>query len=480
MRGFAGQRKRTYAGCAAISLVAAALSACMNVPPAASPAGLERQALVPEGSAATPWPSRRWWEQYGSAELNALVASALRDAPTLAAAQARVEAAGAIVDTARAERRVQVAADAQLQRQRLSDNGLLPPRLLGFNWYSSSELGLTGRYNLDLGGRRLAEQRGAIARLAVAEADRAAAEMALGNAVVASYVAWQLDRAGLDLDQQALAIIDHELQIAGARANAGLSRADEALLLQQARASLVDRIGGYQTLLQLERVAIAALVRQTPDALPAFTVHSLPAPASALPAHARLDLMARRPDLIAARGRIEGALADSDVARAGYLPNLDLRALLGLSSRDIDRLLETGSWAPQFTAALNLPLFDAGRVRSRHAASQAALRAAVADYNDRLLAAAREVNVALVEREAAGNQLQLREQQVATAAQLRMLAQLRRDGGLADARPSLEATRQWLEAQEARLQTRQVQWTTELKLVRALGGGYGAADEQPR
>jgi multidrug efflux system outer membrane protein len=232
--------------------------------------------------------------------------------------------------------------------------------------------------------------------------------------------------------------------------------------------------------MQLRRVAIAALVRQTPAALPAFPVQSLPTPASALPLNATLDLMARRPDLIAARGRVDAAIADTDAARAGYLPDMDLRALLGLSSRDVEHLLETGSWAPQFTAALHLPIFDAGRVRSRHAGAQAELHATVADYNDRLLHAAEEVNVALAERDATVAQLRLRQRQIATAAKLRELAQQRADAGLSDARPTLVATRLWLETQEDQLQTLQQQWLTELKLIRALGGGYGAGDERQR
>lgn len=473
-------RLRMRAGRLATVLLAASLGACMHAPPPESPDGLQRQALVPDVATATPWPGAHWWTPYGSAELDALVDSALRGAPTLAAAEARVAAASAAVDAALAERRLQVTADAQVQRQRLSDNGLFPPRLLGFSWYSPSELGVSARYNLDLGGRQRAEQRKASARVAGAEAERAAAELALANAVVSSYVAWQLDHAGLQLAQQELASVDDELQIARARAGAELARADEALQLQQVREAVIDRIGGYETTLRLERVALAALVRQAPATLPALAAQPLPTPASALPAHASLDLMARRPDLIAARSRVDAALADTDVARAGYLPDMDLRALLGLSSRDLEHLLQTGSWAPQFSAALHLPLFDAGRVRSRHAAARAGLREAVAEYNDSLLVAAKEINVALTEREAAAAQLRLRDEQVNTAAQLQSMAQLRATAGLTDARPALAAKRHWLEVQEARLQTRQAQWMTELKLVRALGGGYGATDEHPR
>ena len=228
--------------------------------------------------------------------------------------------------------------------------------------------------------------------------------------------------------------------------------------------------------MQLNQVAIAALIQVEPGSLPPLTVQSLSVPHSALPARASLDLMARRPDLIAAHARVAASGADTDMARAAYLPDVDLRALLGLSSRDVEHLLQSGSWSPQFSAALHLPLFDAGRIRARHASAQAELQATVADYNERLLRAAEEINVALTEREAASAQWQLRAEQTGAAATLENLAQKRADAGLSDLRPVLAATRHWLERQDAQLQSRRAQWMCELNLIRALGGGYGTGE----
>jgi multidrug efflux system outer membrane protein len=456
----------------------------MRLPPPASTDGLHTEALLArsamqgadQSSSAATWPAARWWEQYGWTELNGLVSRALHDAPTLVAAQARVTAASAAVDIAFADSRLQVTGEAQLQRQRLSDNGLFPPKLLAFQWYSPSDLGITARYDLDPGGRHQAEERFAIAHVALAEAERAAAELMLSDAVVRAYMTWQIDHAGYEIAQQTITSLDREIAIAGARAAAELARADESVSLQEARHAALERAGEYRAAMQLSQVAIAALTQVEPDSMPPLTAQSLAAPHSALPARASLDLMARRPDLIAARARVAAAGADTDVARAGYLPDVDLRALLGLSSRDVEHLLQSGSWAPQFSAALHLPLFDAGRIRARHAGAQAELQATVADYNERLLRAAESINVALTERAAAGVQWQLRAEQTNAAATLRNLAQQRTDAGLSDMRPVLAATRHWLEKQDAQLQSRRAQWMSELNLIRALGGGYGTGE----
>ena len=57
-------------------------------------------------------------------------------------------------------------------------------------------------------------------------------------------------------------------------------------------------------------------------------------------------------------------------------------------------LLEYGSRVPQPTAAVHLPIFDAGRLKARYGATQAAVDSAVASYQDTVVGAARDVAVA--------------------------------------------------------------------------------------
>ena len=458
------------------TLLAVLASGCVRVPPRAEVPTPRSEAPLVATQADAAWPEAQWWHRYGDPQLDAWVERAQREAPTLAAARARVATAQAAVDAVRAGRQLRVEAQAQQQRQRLSDNGLLPTEFLGFNWYSTSDLGLDARYDLDLGGGARAEQRAAQARTAAARAEQAAAELGLSAAIVGHYFGWQAEAAGLQLARERLEAVDSELRLTRQRQDAELARADEALQLEQVRQSTQDQLGGYETRLQMRRVALGALLGEAPDALSAPPARELPGATADLPASARLDLIARRPDLIAARGRIEAAGADVERARAGFMPDLELRGLLGLSSRDIGKLLEAGSAVPLISAAVHLPLFDAGRLRAQNAGSEAALRGAVADYDDRVLHAAEEINGAMAERASGAIQMGLRQRQVDTAAQLRSLATERTRAGLSDARTQWSATRRWLEARAAQLQT-QYEWlSADLKLIRALGGGYGEAD----
>jgi outer membrane protein, multidrug efflux system len=182
--------------------------------------------------------------------------------------------------------------------------------------------------------------------------------------------------------------------------------------------------------------------------------------------------VARRGDLSAARWRVEAGHASAAVARKAWLPDISLRALLGMSSRDLGKLLSSGSASPAFTVAAALPIYDAGARRARFNSAQADMNLAIADYHGTLLAAAREVNEALALRAAAVIRLENGHAQVADAEGLRASADLQLRLGLVDARPLLTAEVQLLDRKAGLLQSEHQLIDADLALIRALGGGY--------
>jgi multidrug efflux system outer membrane protein len=435
-------------------------------------APLSEAAAAPAGVESVAWPGAHWWERYGDVELNALVTRALQVSPTLSAAAARQARAVAALQLQAASSGVHISGDAQLQRQRLSDNGLFPPKLLGISWYSMSELGLDINYQPDFWRRQSEALRAAGASARAAEAEHAQLAVTLAASVAQLYFTVRADAAALQLTQQAEAVGQRNRDIAAQRTAAELGSSDDVRRLNLQLLTTRDDLNAAATNLLLHRTALAALVDETPEQLPQYAAAILPEPALQLPAAATLGLVARRGDLSAARWRVESDRASAAVARKGYLPDISLRAMLGLASRDIGKLLSAGSAAPVFTAALSLPLYDAGATRARFGAARAQLDAAVADYNVALLAAAREVNESLALRASAANQLVNSRARVADAEALRANAGLQLQHGLSDARPMLGAELQLLSQRSALLQSQRLLVDADLALVRALGGGY--------
>lgn len=105
------------------------------------------------------------------------------------------------------------------------------------------------------------------------------------------------------------------------------------------------------------------------DALAAdATIHPL---ALQLPSVLPSELLGRRPDVVAARWRVEAADKQIKVAKTRFYPSLNLTALGGVVSKNLDSLLQSGSTFGLLAPALSLPIFDGGRLRAGLAGSAA-------------------------------------------------------------------------------------------------------------
>ena len=86
------------------------------------------------------WPAADWWRAYGDPQLDTLMDMALRGAPDLAQARARVSSAEQNIRVAAAQAGLRVDGSGQVARQRLSEHGLIPSQFLGFTWYNQADL----------------------------------------------------------------------------------------------------------------------------------------------------------------------------------------------------------------------------------------------------------------------------------------------------------------------------------------------------
>jgi len=150
-----------------------------------------------------------------------------------------------------------------------------------------------------------------------------------------------------------------------------------------------------------------------------------------------------------------------------------------LQSRDLGKLLLYDSRVPDFGAAIHLPIFDAGRLKARYGASQAAIDAAVADYQDTLVSAARDVATQATSRAQIAAQRAQRLIEVDAAERLKLSATARVNQGVTDLRTELTATESWIVQRDALLQLDAAAVSSDIGLQRALGGGYERDQTSP-
>ncbi|MEK8047134.1 efflux transporter outer membrane subunit [Ideonella margarita] len=413
----------------------------------------------------------RWWLALGDPRLNALVDQALANQPSLAVAQARVQRAQALAGLTDAVSGPQVGLQVDVARQRYTANGLVPKPVAG-SVYDSGTLQVGASWSPDFFGQHAAELAAALGQVKAAQVEASGAAQWLAAQVARSYVGLARLQAQREVSEAALAQRQAMLALTRQRVAAGL---DTQVELTQADGALPDtrnQLAQLDEQITLARHQLATLTGQAPGALATLspTLAGLTLPA--VPEQVGADLLGRRPDVVAARWRVEAAQQDVAVARAQFYPNVNLTAFVGLNALGLDNVLQGSSRQMGVAPALRLPLFDGGRLRAQWQGRQAERDVAVAQYNGLVLDAAREAADSLSTLHSL--QLQQREQAAALASAERAheLARQRYAAGLGNYLIVL-STESPLLAQRrlaADLQARQLD--ARIALMKALGGGW--------
>ncbi|MGO9513952.1 MAG: efflux transporter outer membrane subunit [Steroidobacteraceae bacterium] len=472
-----GLRLDSVTGSLMLSL---AIAGCAGLPPKPKPVALPTEAPLSDlGSGGGAWPSPAWWRQYQDPTLDQLIEMALRYSPTLATAHARYESARQSVRIASAATGARVDASGDFSRQRFSDNGVFSPRLLGFAWYNQADLGLQASYTFDWWGKQRESVEAAMDEAHASQADRSAAALMLASSVADSYFGWQADQGRLALARERETTVQREYAVAAARIGAELDPKDDLQRAAAALAAVREQIARIEGSATLRVVVLAALVGRAAAELPPLAAKPLPAIGTALPDDVRIDLISRRADITASRWRVEQAEQSRESARAQFFPDVSINALIGVQSVDVGTLLQYASRVPSATAAVHLPLFDAGRLKARYGASQAAVDSAVASYQETVVSAAQDVATQASTLAQIAAQRTQRAIELDAARQLRASAAARVRQGVTDSRTELTATESWIEQRDALLALDAAAVSADIGLKRALGGGYERTKSAP-
>ncbi len=436
--------------------------------PAVAPAEPAALGLTqPVGDAAP----ERWWTRLGDEQLAHLVDQALRDQPGLAAARARVHKALALARATEAADGPQVSLGAEVSRQRFPEHGLYPPPLAG-SIYNTGTVNAGLAWAPDWYGQQAASIAASLDQAHAAQADAAMAANALAAQVARSYVALARLVAQREVAERALAQRAEIQALTRQRVGAGLDTRVEQV---QADSALPDARAQREALdeqITLARHQLAALTAQAPSALDTLSPVLDRLALQRLPSTLGADLLGRRPDVVAARWRVEAAGQEVRVARTAFYPNINLSAFVGLNAIGLDQLLEAGSRQFGVTPALHLPLFDGGRLRAQLGGRQAELNAAIAQYNGTVIDAVREATDAISSLQSIERQRREQAEALAGAQNAHELALQRYRAGLGSYLVVLNTETQWLAQRRAAVDLQARQLDTAVALMKALGGSY--------
>lgn len=410
----------------------------------------------------------RWWEAFGSAELNALMDVALADSLTLKETWARLRQAEAAAARAGAGLLPELSLEASGSRTRSSTVGPTGSRVTATT--KRYGLGLAATYEVDLWGRiRSGEQAAQLDTLATREALEAAA-ISLTAEVANRWVRILEQRATRDL-------LGEQLKT---------NRTFEELVELRFRKSFASAVDVYQ-----QRQTVARVEAQMPlvDSREQVLLHELtlllgknarakiplaagelpklpPLPPTGLPS----ELLARRPDVRVALANLQAADYRVAAARADRLPAIRLTGDAGFSSAELEDLFD--NWAATLAAGLVAPILDGGRRTAEVERTRGVVQERLATYQRTVLTAFKEVEDALVRERQQRKHLVALDRQIDVARNTLREARKRYGQGLSDYLPVLTALATVQQLERDRLAAQRDLVLFRISLYRALGGTW--------
>ncbi len=175
-----------------------------------------------------------------------------------------------------------------------------------------------------------------------------------------------------DIAQQSLAQRQRILDITRKRIDAGL---DTNVELREAESAVPQAELARLQAEAAREVAVHRLAALIGDGAGAYERIGKPTlnleAALSIPTELPADLLGRRPDILAARARVEAATAERTAARAAFYPNVNLSAFAGFQAIGLDNLFKAENRTYGAGPAISLPLFESHRLKSQFNAATA-------------------------------------------------------------------------------------------------------------
>lgn len=409
-------------------------------------------------------PTERWWLAFQDEELNRLMEELFKQNLQLTQLIARLDQVESLVRINRSAQLPFLSSDGSLSR---SQQPGLNDDFIG----NTEQLSLVAGFELDLWGKLRARTKAAQLDYAAGQEDLQTLYLGLSARLADLYFLAVEQRAQMALNDQLVASFDDTAQRVERRYRLGLAPAIDMYQSRQTQTAARAVRYLYEARLAEAEHAISVLLGRYPEQNKNGSLAELPAapdlPGVGIPA----DLLNNRPDLRAALTRVGAADERVAASIADRFPSISLSGSYGTLRQDVTAGLLTGEfWS--LLGNLTMPIVDGGRRRAEVDRQEAALREAVALYQQTVLSAFKDVEDALANNYATAQRLeQLAATADATGATLRLSTD-RYLAGLDDYLPVLTAQRTDFETRSNLLAAQRQLLVDRISLARALGGSW--------
>jgi outer membrane protein, multidrug efflux system len=415
-----------------------------------------------------------WWELYRDEELQRLIRIALEENKDLKRAVASIDEFQARLFTARMDFVPQLSATGNLPLAR-TGGFLFPGFPSAFNKYGQGSLS----WELDIWGRIRRANEAGLADLLSREENRRAVTLQIVGGVAQAYFDLRQFDMQLEIAKRTLLAWEESVRIGQARLRQGMINKLDVDQFEAERENASARIAELKRQMVQKENELSVLLGRNPSQIArgrSLTEQMMP---PVVPAGLPSELLQRRPDVVAAEQQLVAATARIGAAKAERFPKLSLTGILGVASPTLTDIVSPGTTFGVLAPVLTGPLLNAQTLGFQQQAVEAQAKQAVAQYEQTILVAFREVEDALVGVSTAREQAAAQERQVNALRSALHLASLRYKGGLANYLDVLIAQRSLFEAELALAATHRLHLVSVVQLYKALGGGWSPEMDRP-
>jgi NodT family efflux transporter outer membrane factor (OMF) lipoprotein len=339
----------------------------------------------------------QWWTLFHSEALNTLIEQALRNNPTLPAAEAALRLAWENVYAAEGAFFPTAVVGYSPSRNKTATGVTFTAASSGKPWFTLHTAQVVVTYAPDVFGGTRREVESLMATAEFQRFQLEAAYLTLTSNVVAAAVMEASLRGQIAATEEIIKIESQALDILRKQLELGQVAGGDVAAVEATLAQAQTTLPPLQKQLAVQRDLLTALIGRFPSQEPTekFELASLQLPTD-LPVSLPSKLVEQRPDIQSAEAQLHAASASIGVAVAAMLPQFTLTANGGTVANQIGQLFitpETAFWTLAGNVAQTI--FDAGTLLHKKRAADAAFEQAAAMYRNTVITAFQNVADAL-------------------------------------------------------------------------------------
>jgi multidrug efflux system outer membrane protein len=410
----------------------------------------------------------RWWELLQDETLQQLIRQALQENKDLKRAIASVEEFQAKSRIAFMDFVPHVDYDANAPAFGTLGGFGIPGFPTPFNYFGRGTL----NWEIDIWGRIRRSNEAARAELMAREENRRAIVLALISAVAQSYFDLLQFDIQRDIAHRALSSWEESVAISRAQLQGGIISRLDLDQFEAERANAASRVAELERRVVQKENELSVLLGRNPVTIARRHLLTEQVVPPAVPAGLPSELLQRRPDILQAEQALAAATARIGMAKAARFPKLSITGFLGVASPALSNLLLSSSEFGVGGLGLAGPLLNAQSLGFEQRAAEAQAKQALAQYEQTILIAFKEVEDALVAISTISEQLKAQRQQVDALHSALHIANLRYQGGITSYVDVLLAKRNLFDAEFSLSAAQRFHLVSVVQLYNALGGGW--------